>query len=76
MISFSLTGDSRRADALVSAIVAEFGFDAAIPWLLDTLAKLAESSLAAPADEKRKPRFAEWSTAIQSACTREGVRSR
>jgi hypothetical protein len=73
MISLSFAEDSKQADALVSAIIAEFGFKTAIPWLLKTVSSLAGQSHSAPNDEAKRRRFLRWSQAVQSACTRHGV---
>ena len=62
-----------KVDALVAAIFAEFGLKTAIPWLLDTVAKMAEMSLAAPHDTRRRQRFHAWSNAVQAICKREGL---
>ena len=67
--------DSRQeqVDAVVAAIVAEFGFKIAIPWLLHTVAKMAEMSLSLPTDKRCTQQFQHWSNAVQTACQREGV---
>ena len=54
-----------QVDAVVAAIVAEFGFKVAIPWLLHAVAKMAELSLASPTNKRFKQRFQNWSNAVQ-----------
>lgn len=63
----------QQIQAVVAAVVAEFGFETAIPWLLHTVAEMAEMSLAAPTDTRMKQRFVQWSNAVQGACRREEV---
>jgi hypothetical protein len=65
-----------QVDAVVAAMVAEFGFKTAVPWLLDAVAKMAEMSIAAPRDTRRKQRFLQWSNAVQAMCRGEGVLKR
>jgi hypothetical protein len=60
-------------NALVSAVIARYGFEAALPWLLGTVAEMAAAALTKPTDAGKARQFAFWSRAVQAALSRDGA---
>jgi len=60
-----------QVNAAVNSMIAEHGFKTAIPWLLETLATMADISLSAPDCKKRERQFEQWSKAVTTAIERE-----
>jgi len=62
-----------QVNAVVTAVIAEFGFKAALPWLLNTVAEMAKTALENPHDASKAQQFKCWSRAVQAVLCRGGV---
>jgi len=62
-----------QVNAVVTAVIAEYGLKVGTAWLLKTVSEMGKTALANPGDASKVQQFKCWSKAVQAALCREGV---